>query len=77
MNTALRSIGKYALHRRLARGHMDEMWVARDFHSKHNVLLKLFYTNHQPDSEVMRNFVKQAEAQRSRKPLLRVHLPHP
>jgi hypothetical protein len=48
---------------------MDEMWVARNFHSQHDVLLRLFYTHHQPDSEVMRNFVKLAEAQRSRRPL--------
>ncbi len=41
---------------------MEEMWLARDSHSQHYVLLKVFYTNHQADSEVMRNFVNQAEA---------------
>src|SRR6266581_7522536 len=62
MNTALRSIGKYGFHRCLARSQMEEMWLARDSHSQHYVLLKVFYTNHQADSKVMRNFVNQAEA---------------
>jgi eukaryotic-like serine/threonine-protein kinase len=61
MNTALRSIGKYELLRCLARNHIDELWVARDSHLQRYVLLKVFYTNHQADSEVMRNFVNQAE----------------
>jgi hypothetical protein len=62
MNTALRSIGKYELHRRLASSHMDEMWLARDPHAPNYVLLKVFYTHHQADSDVMRTFVNQAEA---------------
>jgi serine/threonine protein kinase len=41
---------------------MDEMWLARDSHSQHDVLLKVFYTHHQTNSDIMRNFVKQAEA---------------
>ena len=61
MNAALRSIGKYGLHRRLASSQMDEVWLAHDSHSQRYVLLKVFYTNHQADSEAMRNFVKQAE----------------
>jgi eukaryotic-like serine/threonine-protein kinase len=61
MSTALRSIGKYELHRRLARNHQDEMWLARDSHTQQDVLLKVFYTHHRADSEVMRNFVNQAE----------------
>ena len=48
---------------------MDEMWVALDSQSLHEVLLRLFYTHHLPDSEVMRNFVKRAEGQRSRRHL--------
>jgi eukaryotic-like serine/threonine-protein kinase len=62
MNTALQSIGMYELHRRLARNHLQEVWVARDSHSQQYVLLKIFYTHHQADSDVMRNFVNQAEA---------------
>jgi serine/threonine protein kinase len=41
---------------------MDEMWLARDSHAQYNVLLKVFYTQHQTDSEVMRNFVNHAQA---------------
>lgn len=61
MSTALRSIGKYELHKRLASSHLNEVWLARDSHSQHYVFLKVFYTHHQPDSEVIRNFVNQAE----------------
>src|SRR5947209_15615453 len=61
MSTALKSIGKYELYRRLASNHMDEIWVAQDSHSQHYVLLKVFYTHHRPDSEVMKNFVNQAQ----------------
>ena len=61
MSTALRSIGKYELYRRLARNHMDEIWIAQDSHSQHHVLLKIFYSHHQQDSEVMRTFVNQAQ----------------
>jgi eukaryotic-like serine/threonine-protein kinase len=62
MNTALRSIGKYELHRCLARNHIDELWVARDAHAQEDVLLKVFYTHHQADSDAMRNFLTQAQA---------------
>jgi serine/threonine protein kinase len=61
MNTTLRSIGKYELHRRLASSQIDEMWLAQDSHSQHYVLLKVFYTHHEVDSEVIRHFVNQAE----------------
>jgi serine/threonine protein kinase len=36
--------------------------VARDSHSQHYVFLKVFSTHHKADSDVMRNFVKQAQA---------------
>ncbi len=62
MNAALRSIGKYELHRCLARNHRDELWVAHDPQSHGEVLLKIFYTSHQADSDVMRNFLTQAQA---------------
>jgi len=62
MSTALRSIGKYELRQRLASSHLNEVWLAQDSHSHHYVLLKVFYTHHQADSDVMRQFVSQAEA---------------
>src|SRR5215469_16738294 len=62
MNTALRSIGKYELYRRLARNHLDEMWIARDPHSQCDVMLKVFYTQHQADSDAMRKFLHQVQA---------------
>src|SRR5690348_206824 len=61
MNTTLRSIGKYELHRCLARNHIDELWAARDPRSQEDVLLKVFYTQHQADSDVMRTFLTQAQ----------------
>jgi hypothetical protein len=54
MITALRNIGKDQLRKRLASSHMDELWLAQDSHSQYYVLLKVFYTNHQADSGVMR-----------------------
>ena len=62
MSTALRSIGKYELRQRLARSHLNEVWLAQDSQSQNYVILKVFYTHHEVDSEVIRHFVSQAEA---------------
>jgi len=62
MSTALRSIGKYELRQRLARSHLNEVWLAQDSHSHSSVILKVFYTHHEVDSEVVRHFISQAEA---------------
>ncbi len=62
MSTTLRSIGKYELRQRLASSHLNEVWLAQDFQSQHYVILKIFYTHHEVDSEVIRHFFSQAEA---------------
>jgi eukaryotic-like serine/threonine-protein kinase len=62
MSTALRSIGKYELRQRLASSQLNEVWLAQDSHSQRSVILKVFYTHHEVDSEVIRHFISQAEA---------------
>jgi serine/threonine protein kinase len=62
MDTVLRSMGKYELRQRLASSHLNEVWVAQDSYSQRSVILKVFYTHHEVDSEVIRHFVSQAEA---------------
>lgn len=62
MSTALRSIGKYELRQRLARSHLNEVWLAQDSYLQRSVILKVFYTHHEVDSEVIRHFISQAEA---------------
>ncbi len=62
MSTTMRSIGKYELRQRLASGHLNEVWLAQDSYSQRPVILKVFYTQHEVDSEVIRHFFSQAEA---------------
>ncbi|HEX6110182.1 MAG TPA: serine/threonine-protein kinase [Ktedonobacteraceae bacterium] len=62
MSTALRSIGKYELRKRLASSHLNELWLAQESRSQHYVLIKVFYTNHQADSNAMKQLFDQAEA---------------
>lgn len=61
MSVELHRIGKYELHKRLARGSSSEVWQAFDPQSQNYVTIKLIYTNQPVDSEVMARVVHEAE----------------
>jgi eukaryotic-like serine/threonine-protein kinase len=61
MSIELHRIGKYELHKRLARGSSSEVWQALDPQSQNYVTIKLIYTNQPVDSELMARVVHEAE----------------
>jgi eukaryotic-like serine/threonine-protein kinase len=61
MSIELQRIGKYELHKRMARGNSSEVWQALDPQSQNYVTIKLIYTNQPVDSELMTQVVHEAE----------------
>ena len=61
MSVELHHIGKYELHKRLARGSSSEVWQALDPQSQNYVIIKLIYTNQPVDSELIARVVHEAE----------------
>lgn len=56
-----RRIGKYEFYKRLVTSKMSELWIGYDPQARSYVMIKLFYTTLQADSDAMLQFRQQAE----------------
>jgi serine/threonine protein kinase len=61
MTPELQRVGKYELHKRLARGNSSEFWQGYEPQSQRYVTIKLINTNQQADSELTAQVVREAE----------------
>src|SRR5690242_6259744 len=55
-----RRIGKYEFYKRLVTSKMSELWIGYDSQARSFVMIKLFYTTLQADSDAMLQFRQQA-----------------